>query len=144
MAGKGGDLGGRRPKGSLNKRTVALRDISDKAIAAGITPLEVLLENMRFYHSKISQAEVMLAEAINKNEPTTKLIETLKVLCNFRNEAGKFADMAAPYCHNKKATLTVTPDPNNPFVMVHKIERVFTNQIEDLTDYRASDISTSH
>ena len=46
---------GRKP-GSLNKRTVALRDISDEALFAGLLPLQVMLQNMRFYDKRSPQA----------------------------------------------------------------------------------------
>jgi len=48
--GHGGKrLGAGRPPRSINAKT---RDIADRAIAEGITPLEVMLDNMRFYHSE--------------------------------------------------------------------------------------------
>lgn len=39
-----------RPKGAPNKRTVAIRAVTDEAVARGITPLEVMLEAMRHFH----------------------------------------------------------------------------------------------
>ena|ERR1035437_3552111 len=124
----GGDRGGRRPKGSLGKRTKALLAIKDQALHAGITPLEVLLNNMRFYYDKISKAEQMLEAAIAQHEPTEKIIQVLKTLCDFRSEAGRFAVEAAPYCHSRMATLTVSGDPNNPLEMVHSIADDMTPQ----------------
>lgn len=39
--------GAGRPKGALNKRTKARLDVAAQALAAGKTPLEVMLEAMR-------------------------------------------------------------------------------------------------
>jgi hypothetical protein len=65
----------------------------------------------------------MLEAAIEQHEPTEKIIQVLRTLCDYRSEAGRFAVEAAPYCHSRKATLTVSGDPDNPLVTVHKIER---------------------
>lgn len=45
---KGGKRpGAGRPKGSRNKATQKRRDIAERALADGVTPLEVMLEAMR-------------------------------------------------------------------------------------------------
>lgn len=115
MAQNGGPGRGQgRKKGGSNQRTLALRAIADEALKSGCSPLEVLLDNMRFYQSKIKMAEQMLADAIANKETPAALIAVLQKLCNFRSEAGRFAVEAAPYVHAKLASITVGGDPENP------------------------------
>ena len=52
---------GRKP-GSLNKRTVALRAISDEALFAGLLPLQVMLQNMRFYDNEVRRLKIAASE----------------------------------------------------------------------------------
>lgn len=47
MARGGARSGAGRPAGSSNKRTKAIKAITDRAMAEGITPLEVMLMAMR-------------------------------------------------------------------------------------------------
>ena len=47
MAKGGSRKGAGRPKGAITKRT---REIAEKATLAGKTPIEILLEGMRFYY----------------------------------------------------------------------------------------------
>jgi hypothetical protein len=75
MAGRGGPNGGGRPKGSISKRKQAL---TIEAIERGITPLEVMLDNMRFY--------------VNEGN---------------RDKASLIAKDAAPYIHPRLTTVDV-------------------------------------
>lgn len=144
MGHGGSRIGAGKKKGSLNKRTIAIRALTDKAIDAGVTPLEVMLENMRFYYDKAKVAEQILMDAIAAKKQPDDVINALRELCSFRDESTKCAEKAAPYVHSRLAALTVSADPDNPFVMVHKIERVFTDQIEDFENNSATDISATH
>lgn len=92
--------GGARPnagrkKGAATKRT---RAIADAALKDGITPLEVMLDNMRFYHSEGARklAEVLLPESQMAKEAQ---IEGIKALFELRAKAGEAAKDAAGYCH---------------------------------------------
>jgi hypothetical protein len=63
-----GKFGGSQPnagrkKGGINARTAALRNIADEALAAGITPLEVMLDNMRYYHGRAEGILLSLSRA---------------------------------------------------------------------------------
>ena len=82
MAKGGSRKGAGRPKGAITKRT---REIAEKAILAGKTPIEILLEGMRFYY-----------EAGNFDK------------------ACAFARDAAPYIHPRMASIAVGGKPGSP------------------------------
>jgi hypothetical protein len=109
-----GKFGGYQPnagrkKGGINARTAALRNIANEALAAGITPLEVMLENMRFYHS---EAEAILAELrkglAEHNKTPEELISAMKELGSFKDKAQKCAVDAAPYLHPHLSAVSVS------------------------------------
>jgi hypothetical protein len=131
MATHGGPgRGGGRKKGSLSKRTVALRAIADKALASGITPLEVMLDNMRFYYS---EADDLLAKIVTNEKPTIQLLEALNTLRSFRAEAEKCAVDAAPYMHPKLSTIVASA----------KIDSTFTAILGDMTPQQAMEAYAS-
>lgn len=108
-----------RKKGGVSEKTKMLREISAKALADGVTPLEVMLDNMRFYHSEGDVVLEKILEGIKKvpsQKLSEELVEFLKALGNFRVLAGKFAADAAPYCHAKLNNITL--DGN----VTHKVE----------------------
>ncbi|MBR1238473.1 hypothetical protein [Bradyrhizobium sp. AUGA SZCCT0182] len=108
-----GTFGGYQPnagrkKGGINARTAALRNIADEALAAGITPLEVMLQNMRFYHS---EAETILAELLKglaeHNKTPEQLISAMKELGAFKEKAQRCAVDAAPFLHPHLSAVSV-------------------------------------
>jgi hypothetical protein len=121
---------GGRGKGAVNKRTAAIRAVADKAIEEGVTPLEVMLNNMRFY---VAEADKMLAKIIAGKEPTIELVEALKGLTSFRNRAEECAVDAAPYVHAKLATHTISGDPDNPLTIAHAIQIIVTEDGKNWT-----------
>lgn len=98
---------GRKP-GSLNKKTIMLRNVAKNALKRGETPLDVMLANMRYHHSK---AEELLTKVLEDCKGGKKLnpkhIEMLYKLNAFRSESQKAAADAAPYVHAKYATITM-------------------------------------
>lgn len=74
-----------RPKKSLTQKT---REIAEKASAQGITPLEVMINNMRHWYE--------LGEY---------------------DRAGAAAKDAAPYMHPRLQTMTVQGDPTAPLTI---------------------------
>jgi len=52
-----------RPVGSVGAKTKMLREIAAKALADGVTPAEVMLDNMRFFHEK---ADVLQTAVVTK------------------------------------------------------------------------------
>ncbi|HEX2556991.1 MAG TPA: hypothetical protein VHK86_01595 [Nitrososphaera sp.] len=116
-----------RPVGSLSARTKALRDIADDAIMQGITPIEVMLDNMRFYHE---QANVLQAAVITKvsskgklkDEDAMKLLTAFQDMGANRMKAQACASEAAPYVHPR---LTASQADVNVKVSVEEAEQAF-------------------
>lgn len=92
---KSPNLGGKRPGSGRKKGTanVKTREIADKAIQEGTTPLEVMLKAMRGF---VAFAEKMVAE----NNEVGAL--------NAYTEAAKVAKDAAPYIHPRLAAIEHT------------------------------------
>jgi hypothetical protein len=107
--------GAGRPKGATTRRT---QEIAAKEFEK-VTPLEVMLANMRFAHERAE--EVAKVVAGGSADP-----DTLKELLRLRQMAQDCAKDAAPYMHprlNAVATLDpdeaidggkLTPAPQNP------------------------------
>lgn len=87
---KGKKTGGRK-KGAANKKT---RAIADKAAAEGLTPLEVLLKEMRWCAQKVEEERA-------KESPD---ISALVLLVG---ELRNLAKDAAPYVHPRLQSTTV-------------------------------------
>lgn len=99
MAGKGGYMpGGGRPKGSLNKKT---QELIVKATEAGITPIEVLLHDMRYFHN-LGENKMRAAE---QTDPGKKQSLAFKAACALKDIARSCAVSAAPYIHPKLASI---------------------------------------
>lgn len=120
------DRGQGRKKGGLNERTKALRAISDEAIAKGITPIEVMLDNMRFYYEK---ADVLLTAIVagvkgegKSKKPPMELLEMMKEMGSFRDKAQACAVDAGPYVHPR---LSATHADVNVNVKVEEAEQAF-------------------
>lgn len=103
---------GRKP-GSMNARS---RETVEKALSRGVSPIEVMLENMRFYHQGACElAEALLsgkpmdaAAAVGAAEeaqetPNATVIEAIGQVVGLRKLAGEEAARAAPYCHVRLA-----------------------------------------
>jgi len=82
----GARKGAGRKAGSATKLT---REIANRALQEGITPLEVMLCCMRDYWNEGNKAE-----------------------------AGKFAVMAAPYCHPRLSSVTANQDVKAQLIVV--------------------------
>lgn len=108
-------------KGQFKSRTLAIRAISDQAIALGVTPLEVLLDNMRFYHDKAVVLQTAIVQKVStkgvlKNADAMELLNEFKELGEFRKLSGGFAVDAAPYVHARLSSTTVSGE------ITHKVE----------------------
>lgn len=93
---KPGERRGGRKKGVPNKRSVALREIADRALAEGVSPLDVMLTTMRdLWHDANAGPAPNLGR---------------------RMQAVAIAEKVAPYLHPKltavdmKAAVSVDPD----------------------------------
>ena len=89
---------GRKP-GALTRKN---REIAEKAAAQGITPLEVLLEHMRWAHDK--------AVALRAAPEENNALEAI----NAAAVAVSAAEKAAPYMHAKLAAVQHSGDKDNP------------------------------
>lgn len=99
--------GGRRPgagrkPGGRNRKS---REIADRATAEGITPLEVMLETMRFHHSK---GEL--------------------------DAAAEVAARAAPYCHPRLSTIEVGGSGGPPIRMIEQLVIVDADRDDDAAE----------
>lgn len=101
-----------RPVGSLGEKTKKLREIAAQALEAGVTPLEVMLENMRFYHQKadVLQTAVLakVAKVSLKSKEALELLEEFKELGENRMKAQSCAVDAAPYVHPRLSATQVS------------------------------------
>lgn len=99
--------GAGRPPGSLNRKS---REIVEKALGEGVTPLEVMLHAMRFYHAEAEKLiERLLAEGVphlktaanggGAEGPRADVIEAIREVLELRKRAGEEAARAAPYVH---------------------------------------------
>lgn len=123
---------GRKP-GSVSRRTRAIRELSNQAIAAGVHPLEVMLNNMRFYHNEAQNLLAQILAAIKKGSLGVAHLELLGKLYNTRNEAQKCAVDAAPYVHARLSAVAVSgsvdhrlvppPDGMSPQQLAEVLER---------------------
>lgn len=107
LKGRGGPgRGGGRKKGIANKRTIALREITDKAIAEGAAPLEVMLKNMRFYDIEADKAfqQFLVSQGTMSDD---EFATSLKNLAMLRDKAQMCAVDAAPYVHPKLAAIAL-------------------------------------
>lgn len=88
---KGQKTGGRQ-KGTANKKT---REIADKAAEEGVTPLEIMLREMRYLDGRVSELR-------NAKEPSDPAL-----LLGSIKELHEIAKDAAPYMHPKLQTSTI-------------------------------------
>lgn len=108
-----------RQKGTLNRRT---QELIAKARERGVTPLEVMLQNMDFWND---QAEGMikqlkdLAVDVTDVECLKELFGLIAKISDFRMKAQSCAVDAAPYMHPRLASVTVQGDANKPIQHIH-------------------------
>lgn len=108
MARGGKRPGAGRKAGAL---TVKTREVAEKAVATGMAPLDVILENMRHYQKLATDAEAILegktaAEIIGGHQGQMRLDEQVAVIlaearktADLRDRATACARDAAPFCH---------------------------------------------
>lgn len=113
----GGARGRGRPKGSLSKRTLAMLHVADKALKEGVMPIEVMLDNMRYFHGEAQSLLTKVLAGIDEDEAAEELIEAIKALGSFRMKAQECAVDVAPYLHPKLSNVTVKGDEENPLTI---------------------------
>jgi hypothetical protein len=122
MAGGGskpGERRGGRQKGTPNKASAARQA---EVAATGVTPLEVMLDNMRFAHRRAGELlEELIADVESgKIKDLTALIEGFKSILALRKTAQDCARGAANYVHPKLAAVSHANDPDHPLIMSDK------------------------
>ena len=114
---------GGRKKGTRNTRTKDRLAILSRATAEGVTPLAVMLDNMRFFHSEAGEliAQLMGLERLEGDAASS----VLKTIMGARQAAQDAARDAAPYCHPKLASIEHSgPDGASLFPPKIEIELV--------------------
>lgn len=106
--------GAGRPAGALTKKT---REVAERALATGMSPLDVMLDNMRHFQQVAIDAEATLegltAEEFSGTVPPDAspeqqfkfLLAQVKKTAGFRQMAQDAARDAAPYIHPKLASV---------------------------------------
>jgi hypothetical protein len=109
MAKGGKRVGAGRPLGSVGTKT---REIANRAIKEGITPLEVMLRNMRHFNKLAESAEAVLSElsvdAVANMQPADQfkhLLAEVKKAAGLRELAQNCARDAAPFIHPRLASI---------------------------------------
>lgn len=115
---KGKKTGG-RGRGTRNKLTVERETeqavIVAEAKAAGLTPLEVMLENMRFAHQQADELIAKVAEANNL------ALDDLKTALGMRKLAEDCARDAAPYVHPRLQSIQHAGEGGGPIQLAAKV-----------------------
>lgn len=110
---------GRKP-GAVTKRT---REIAERALAEGKSPLEVMLDNMRHFQQVALDAEAIVegltAEEVTGREMTPEeqfkhLLAQVKRAAGFRQMAQECARDASSYMHPKLAAIEHTGADGGP------------------------------
>lgn len=114
MARGGKRDGAGRPAGAITKRT---REVAERALATGMSPLDVMLDNMRHFQQVALDAEATLegltadqfseqfAPDASPEDQFKFLLAQVKKTAGFRQMAQDAARDAAPYIHPKLASV---------------------------------------
>ena len=117
---RGKKTGGRK-KGSLNKATTSALALRDYAAQHGLTPLDIMLDNMRHFHVAATTAEKVLqslsGDQISGMEPKEQfrfLLAEVKKVAGLRQMAQECASDCAPYLHHRLASVEHTGKDGGP------------------------------
>jgi methanogenic corrinoid protein MtbC1 len=102
MARGGIRSGAGRKRGAANQKT---RAVADKAAASGITPLEVMLEVMRFHHA-VATNEIAKGDEMNQS-----------LVADALDASSSAAKDAAPYVHPRLAAIEHGGPDGGPLVI---------------------------
>lgn len=97
-----------RPKGSISSRKRFIREATDETIKAGVLPIEVMLQNMRWYHEKAEDLLMEILAAQKKKQLSEAHILALAKVYDFRDRAQKCAADAAPFVHPRLSAIAVS------------------------------------
>ena len=108
--------GGRRPgagrkPGAITRKTIARRLIAEQAAARGVTPLDVMLDNMRDAYAQALQAEQALPScvpdihAMAPKDAFDAVLAAVRRVIDFRRIAEQCASDAAPFIHPRLSAI---------------------------------------
>lgn len=105
----------------LGAVTAKTREIAERAMATGKTPLEVMLDNMRHFQQVAMDAEAVIASLSNDEikgdspqEQFKLLLAEVKKAAGFRQMAHECARDAAPFMHAKLTSVAHTGPDGGP------------------------------
>ncbi len=142
MSRGGKRSGAGRPSGAVTKRS---RDVADRAAQEGVTPLDVMLENMMHFRKVAVDAENTLegltAGEFSKQVPPTAspeeqfkfLLAQVKKTAGFRQLAQEAARDAAGFIHPRLAAVTHAGPGGGP-IEIARVERVIVDPSTNPTD----------
>ncbi len=114
--------GAGRPVGSANKKT---QEIVAKALQDGVTPLDVMLGNMRFAWDGCEDLLMRLNEKLqSKDSGAAETYDVFKEFMRMRQMAEECAKDAAPYVHPRLQAVEHSGKDGGDINIVAKIERV--------------------
>jgi hypothetical protein len=117
--------GAGRKAGAITKRT---REVAERALATGKTPLDVMLDNMRHFQQVALDAEATLegltaaefAGKVTEDTPEEQfkaLLAHVRKTAGFRQLAHECARDAASYMHSKLSAIQHKGDPEQPIAL---------------------------
>ena len=110
--------GAGRPAGAITKRT---REVAERALASGMSPLSVMLDNMRSAYHRALELEKQLNDL--PPEELEPRLHLMGEIARQRQIAQKCAADAANYVHPKRANIQHGSDPENPLNAVTDADR---------------------
>ena len=109
-----------RKRGTPNKASAARQA---EVAASGVTPLEVMLDNMRFAHERA--AEVLAKVLAGDQADEAETLNTFKELLRLRQVAEECAKDAAPYVHPRLSAVRHSgPDGEGPVTLLALLQEI--------------------
>lgn len=96
MSHGGARKGAGRPDGK-NTKISRTQELIAKATQGGVTPLEVLVNSMRFYHEMAEDA----VEQFRQSESAKQKAKLFRIVNQLKSSAKDYATAAASYIHPK-------------------------------------------
>lgn len=104
----------------------------------GITPIEVMLENMRWAHEKASgllgdinnmvkEQEAARVVTTDGEDKVETIFDVYREMIRLKSMAQDCARDAAPYIHPRYTTITVSDDDESPDAHISVIKRVLVD-----------------
>lgn len=116
MGTRGGKQpGAGRPKGAVSRRT---QDLIDRCASEGVMPLDVFLNDMRYFYN-LGENKMRVAE---ETAPGNKQAKEFRAATALKEIARECARDAAPFLHPKLASLQANVNVNNVEAQLAELE----------------------